>query len=125
MRSRYSAYASQNYDYILKTYSADQRAGLSAEALEEAAASSQWLALRIEATTSASQNHPEQVQFCAYYREQGQLCQLRETSNFVVEHGEWRYRDGVIAPDSGPVKWPRNQSCFCGSGLKYKRCHAR
>ena len=120
MRSRYSAYATGKFDYVLETYSQEKREQLSLDDLQENAEATQWLALQVE------QHHPDgetaEVQFCAYFKEQGKLYKLHELSRFVRESQQWKYHDGDILPDTGPVKIGRNDACFCASGRKYKQC---
>ncbi|MFC3095799.1 zinc chelation protein SecC [Alteromonas sediminis] len=115
MRSRYSAYCVEDYDYILNTYAHSPRASLSVLQLRESAANTQWLGLRIVATRD------HLVTFAAYFKETNTLKCLQETSLFVIENNKWRYLRGDIA-HLGTAKLSRNDSCFCGSGNKFKKC---
>lgn len=117
MRSRYSAYALQQFAYVLHTYAKAQQVDFSLTDLAQDADTTEWLHLAVEASTANS------VRFKAYYRVQNELYMLHELSEFVQEQGEWRYTTGDIQPDSGVVKHERNAVCFCGSGKKFKRCH--
>ena len=117
MRSRYSAYCCQDYQYILRTYSREKQSSLSVALLEESAQDSRWIGLRILSIPS-----PRQVEFVAYYIDGKQFYQMHETSNFVQEAGHWRYVDGTLHEDCGKVSIKRNDSCFCGSGKKHKQC---
>lgn len=116
MRSRFSAYATKNYAYILHTYSEVKRAELTIEILEDSAQGTNWFALNINTTSSNT------VEFTAFYFEGKNVFQLHETSNFVEEHGEWRYHDGTLHTDCGKIKYGRNLPCLCGSGKKFKQC---
>lgn len=115
MRSRYTAYTQQNYSYVLATYAKAQRAELSEPELKASAEGTQWLALQILKAKETT------VQFVAYFAVEGQLQCLQETSSFIVEDGHWRYTSGVIE-HTGKVQLSRNDTCFCGSGKKFKRC---
>ncbi|BFT30528.1 YchJ family protein [Alteromonas sp. D210916BOD_24] len=129
MRSRFSAYALQNYAYILDTYAENERQGLSITELSESAKGVQWFALQINHvstdTSFTASDEPDlvdSVEFTAYYFENNHLYQLHETSYFVKEQGAWRYRDGVLHDDCGKLKYGRNLPCLCGSGKKFKQC---
>ena len=71
MRSRFSAYATENFDYILKTYSKDKQQSLSTDALKSSAEGATWFALQINATPSE-----DTVEFTAYYFENKAMYQL-------------------------------------------------
>lgn len=124
MRSRFSAYWNKEYQYILDTYTAAERDQLSLNEIADAAADSQWLALNV--VNSQQQNGIGSVEFKAWYKLHGQYYMMHERSNFALEHDRWRYRDGTILSDlsqqAGPLKIARNQPCFCGSKIKFKRC---
>jgi len=119
MRSRFSAYATANFDYILKTYSKDKQQSLSTDALKSSADGATWFALQINATPSE-----DTVEFTAYYFENKAMYQLHESSRFIKEDGAWRYHDGELFDDCGKVKYGRNLPCVCGSTKKFKQCCA-
>ena len=124
MRSRYSAYATRQYSYILKTYGKTQRRDLKLHELKQADKNSKWLKLEVLGFTE--QNSTAQVEFRAYYRIDGQpeltFYTLHELSDFCLEDGQWHYTTGKIFDDSGVYKPERNESCLCASGKKYKKC---
>ena len=107
MRSRFSAYASKQFDYVLATYTKVRQPELSVNEL-----------------TANAANATDTVDFTAYYFENKNLYQLHETSNFIVEDGKWCYHDGILHDDCGKVKYGRNLPCLCGSGKKFKQCCA-
>lgn len=120
MRSRYSAYALEDFDYIRRTWHPDFRADLSEDwpAVE-------WLGLTIEETESGGPDDDQgMVQFQARYRG-GQGEQLmRERSLFRKEQGLWYYTQAApLQARSGKVG--RNEPCPCGSGRKFKKCCGR
>ncbi|MBU2976725.1 YchJ family protein [Alteromonas sp. C1M14] len=117
MRSRFSAYALSNYDYILATYASAPRATLSQNDLRVSAEHTKWLTLNIIALPT-----PHQVEFNAWYSENGKLGQLHETSSFILEDDAWRYHSGDLHSDTGYVKKGRNEPCICLSGKKFKQC---
>jgi len=118
MRSRYSAFALEDRDYLLETWHADFRptqlhfdSGI------------RWLGLEI----IASEEHGMQarVEFEASLLAVGEVSALRERSDFIFKQGRWLYTTGEqLTPRIAPWRPSRNQNCPCGSGLKFKRCCA-
>ena len=132
MRSRFSAYATAQYSYILDTYTQEKQQGLSVDDLAQSAQGAKWFALQVhyaqseesaEPNTSATL-HSDTVEFTAFYFEDKKMYQLHETSNFRVENGAGRYHDGTLHDDCGKVKYGRNLPCVCGSNKKFKQCCA-
>ncbi|MDO6710486.1 MULTISPECIES: YchJ family protein [Aliiglaciecola] len=117
MRSRYSAYAKNNYQYILDTYAKASRQNLSIKDLQQSDNETQWLSLEI--VNCPSENI---VEFKAYSRSDKTFYLLHEVSNFMLENEHWVYVDGEIKDDTGQVQLNRNDQCLCGSGKKYKKC---
>ncbi|MCH1927039.1 YchJ family protein [Shewanella sp. C32] len=116
MRSRYSAFVLQLFDYLLLTHAADYRADLTIQALVEATPD-QWLGLQV--FNSEQQDNNGQVHFCAWFKDGGQIGAIHEVSQFILQHGQWYYTTG----EQLPVKLPgRNDPCVCGSGKKFKQC---
>jgi len=126
MRSRYSAYASQAFDYVLATYAQIQRSKLDLSQLRQDAANTRWL--NLDVLKGKQQGQKAQVEFCAYYQVSEQdkklFYRLHELSDFCREDGQWRYTSGKIFADSGPYHPQRNAACPCTSGKKYKKCCA-
>jgi SEC-C motif-containing protein len=85
MRSRYTAYALQNEQYLLDSWHASTRP--ESIIIDPSA---QWLRLSI---LNSNNDH---VEFVATYRLQGRAHKLHEISQFVFEDGNWFYVDGVI-----------------------------
>lgn len=120
MRSRYSAYCTQQFDYILETYGADARLNLSIDDLKQSAQDTQWLALQV--IQAGTENDTAFVEFKAFFKADNQLQVLHEKSFFALEDARWVYTHGTIFDDSGALKYDRNKPCFCASGKKFKRC---
>jgi SEC-C motif-containing protein len=118
MRSRYSAFVLGKIEYLIATLHPDKRQTDDHQTLKKTIEQTSWLGLRI------IKHHPQadlsQVEFVAFYQEES-IHQLHERSNFIKQDNQWFYVDGEFLP---PVKLSRNDPCFCGSGKKFKRCHA-
>lgn len=91
MRSRYSAYARGDADYLRATWHADTRP---AELDLGDAKATRWLGLQVKRHRSTGPDTAE-VEFVARYRiGGGSAVRLHELSRFVREDGRWYYLDG-------------------------------
>ncbi len=127
LRSRYTAFAIGETDYILSTHHSKTRADVKREEIEEWSKNSKWLQLKVfqkeagEKTDSAGT-----IIFGAYYQVDGKDEEHLEKSFFEKENGEWRFLDaqgiqtGTFRRTEPKVG--RNDPCSCGSGKKFKKC---
>ena len=91
MRSRYSAFAIGDEDYLLRTWHPDTRP----DALD-LDPDQRWYRLDILGRTGGGLlEHGGTVEFCAYYRLRGEAGQQREHSHFVRVGTGWLYLDAV------------------------------
>jgi len=89
MRSRYSAYATQNADYLLETTHVSERAYYSKEEILKWATSNKWQKLEILSSSE------ETVEFKAYFMDLNNKPQIHyEFSTFKFENSSWYYVDG-------------------------------
>jgi len=89
MRSRYSAYAVHNADYLWQTTAPKERRHHSKAAILEWAKTNQWLKLEVLNATETM------VEFKAYYLDGLLLAQVHhEKSRFIKEDDSWYYVDG-------------------------------
>lgn len=122
MRSRYSAYVVEDYDYVIRTCHASTRP--TKKDFEDNIKIT-WTGLDIVDTEEGRENDENGiVEFIANYEVSGRQMKQHERSSFVKEEGEWFYLDGdfVKPPQATSRKIARNQPCPCGSGKKYKKC---
>ena len=90
MRSRYSAYATHNADYLLETTYVSERQHYSKAEILKWAKSNTWRQLEILFYTE------NKVEFNAYFVDENQKSQIHhEFSTFKFENGEWFYLDGI------------------------------
>jgi SEC-C motif-containing protein len=120
MQSRYSAFILQLGDYLFNTYHPDFRGDLTIKQLSEK--SLDWRNLEIVDTKSSKETGF--VEFKAWYINDGQLNCHHERSNFVKNHDQWLYCDGIFYPEQKSGKITRNDPCPCASGKKFKKCCA-
>jgi SEC-C motif-containing protein len=116
MRSRYSAFALNQVEYLWRTSSTALQNTLTLDDLAETCESFDFVALEIK------QAQADKVEFIASLLLNNELHPLHETSSFIQHQGQWRYDTGVIHP-SPSVKLKRNDPCPCLSGKKFKQCH--
>jgi SEC-C motif-containing protein len=94
MRSRYSAFALLDTDYLLRTWHPR-----TAPAELELDPGMQWRRLDILSTSRGGPLDTEgMVEFTAYYRHGSDRGVLHETSRFVRENRRWLYVDGDVQP---------------------------
>ena len=113
MRSRYSAFAIENTDYLLATWHPDYRP----KSLELTPLT-RWSALTI--LTAQSDEVAGRVHFIATFCEEGEWFQLEEKSRFERNDGCWFYLAGET--NFRPLCPGRNDLCPCGSEKKWKKC---
>jgi SEC-C motif-containing protein len=85
MRSRFTAHAMGNAQYLLDSWHPSTRP----ESIDIDPAM-QWIRLSI------LNSNTDQVEFVAIYRIQGRAHKLHENSHFIFEGGKWFYVDGEI-----------------------------
>jgi SEC-C motif-containing protein len=127
MRSRYTAYATGNVDYLQRTSGGEALVAFDAGSVKRSMPETEWLGLEILATEAGGPDDDAgTVTFRARFRENGRARVLEERSQFRRLGGAWRYVRGeaVFTPAGAPSKpLGRNDPCPCGSGRKFKKCH--
>ncbi|WP_256668236.1 YchJ family protein [Nocardia cyriacigeorgica] len=95
MRSRYTAFAIGDVDYLL--YSWHPRTRPKQLALDP---NQQWLFLEIQRTERGGPfDDTGVVEFTAHYRDDTGRGSLHEVSRFVRDSGAWVYLDGAVTTD--------------------------
>jgi len=126
MRSRYSAFATGNIDYLIDTLHPDKRQPQDRELLEGALLNTHWLGLQVRQCEKGLEDDDRgTVEFVATWSEASQSGFLHERSRFVKENTHWYYVDGELFDTTGKTiaKPGRNEPCWCGSNKKFKKCH--
>lgn len=119
MRSRYSAYVTGNIDYLAASHDPATVATFDRAAAARWAAKADWKRLQVVAADQDS------VEFIAWFETEGRLRRHHEYSKFRQIDSLWYYTDGEArSADDQAIKIGRNEPCPCGSGKKYKKCHA-
>ena len=94
MRSRYSAFALGDRDYLANSWHSSTRPGR-LELPEPA----RWTGLQVLGRSAGGLfDSTGTVEFIAHYRENGRPGQQRENSRFVREAGQWRYLGPQAVP---------------------------
>ncbi|KEQ15395.1 hypothetical protein GZ77_01735 [Endozoicomonas montiporae] len=119
MRSRFCAYYLKKVDYLLKTTWPRQHDGLDKAGIMKRADSTEWTRLDVLRTEAGQAGDRKGiVEFKAWYRDGSGESAHHETSDFILENGQWYF----IYPDIPATMPGRNDPCLCGSGKKYKKC---
>lgn len=127
MRARYSAYATQNVDFVLSSHDPEKPDEVDRDSTEQWSKQAEWLGLEIVRTTNGGEgDYHGEVEFVARYKMRGATVNHRELATFRRHNGDWVFVDGkdIAGP---PVKHEgprtgRNDPCPCGSGKKFKKC---
>lgn len=126
MRSRYSAFAKGEMDYIYNTHHESTRGELDMDSVKTWALDSEWLGLEIRETEKGGEQDAEgKVEFKCKFIFNGQEQTHHELSTFVKEKGQWYFVDGALRNNTVRRNTPkvgRNDPCPCGSGKKAKKC---
>jgi len=127
MRSRYTAYAKCDIDYIASTYDPDSKDEMDRKTTEAWSKQSEWLGLEVLKTEKGTaEDDTGVVEFLARYKIKNTTINHRERATFRKANGRWVFVDGqeISGPpvvNEGP-RIGRNDACPCGSGKKYKKC---
>lgn len=124
MRSRYSAFATGNIDYLEETLAPEERHDLDRSHITDWSQNSTWTGLEIRTTEAGGEGDATGVvEFLAKFERDGKPQVHHETSRFLKRDGRWYYVDGNMGPPPRKAaKVGRNDPCPCGSGKKYKKC---
>jgi SEC-C motif domain protein len=149
MRSRYSAFATGQIDYLLTTQALQDESSAhdshqrERQALSQTIQSVEWVGLSVIATQKGkAADTVGFVEFVAAFQSrqpklsnllerptekptertptERPIEQLHERSRFEKRAGCWQYVGGDILP---PYQPKRTEPCWCGSGKKFKQCH--
>lgn len=119
MRSRYTAYALGNINYIVQTTLPAQQQLLDVAAITAWSQQNQWQGLIIHQALGKANSRHAQVEFTAAFTDAQGAQTHRELSGFVYIAPQWYFLDPTLE------RYPALKSlCFCGSGQKFKRCCA-
>jgi SEC-C motif-containing protein len=122
MRSRFTAYAMHNADYLSATWDTAK----CPKTIDFSRENAEWRRLEIiEVKKGGLKDSKGIVEFKAYFLLEGEEYAMHEISRFIKTNGRWFYLDGTvksIAKVGQKTNLGKNAPCSCGSGKKYKRC---
>lgn len=129
MRSRYSAYARGDYEYLAFSHD-PETCEADVASLQKNCRRLTWTGLHVESVEAGGvDDELGIVTFTASFFDGRQRGELRERSRFRRIDGRWVYVRGSRPPAAsqdrggdGGAKLGRNAPCSCGSGRKHKRC---
>lgn len=127
LRSRYTAFALGEIDYLIGSHHSKTVGQIKREEVEEWSKGSEWLGLEILSVEAGLEKDTEgNIIFKATYKADGKEHEHMEKSFFEKENGAWKFLDAKavhlgtykrVEPKIG-----RNDPCPCGSGKKFKKC---
>lgn len=118
MRSRFTAYARGEIEYLVDTEADPDR-----EVIEHWAQATRFVQLRVLHTEAGGrEDETGTVTFEADFESSGHKGTHRETSQFRQTDGRWIFLRGKQNPLRQGPKVGRNDACPCGSGKKFKKC---
>ena len=128
MRSRYTAFARADVEYLGRSHDPQTRDQFDEEQAREWASQSTWQGFEVLRTEAGGpEDETGIVEFVARYSIQGNPVEHHEISEFRRADGIWYFRDGREVPVTvrrDAPKVGRNDPCPCGSGKKFKKCCA-
>lgn len=96
MRSRYSAYAVADINYLMNSHYAQTRPTKERKSILKWAKSVQWLGLEIVSVKNGEAHDSEgYVEFKALFITDGKIDSIQENSYFVKEYNKWYYKSGT------------------------------
>ncbi len=128
MRARYTAYATQETQFILESNAPQTADDVDLDATKQWSKKAEWEGFELVSSKMEEGESQAELEFIARYSIDGQQMKHHELSTFVKQDGSWYFLDGdTVKPKpirrEGP-KIGRNDPCPCGSGKKYKKCCA-
>lgn len=120
MRSRYSAFATSNMDYIKRTMHGEIVKEFDEEEAFEWAEAVDWVGLVVFEAKTTDPIHGV-VEFQAFYQDPDDkvVSNIHERSTFTMIDGKWYYT-GRLFNEHEPLS--KESSCPCGSKKTFKDC---
>ncbi len=125
MRSRYCAYAKRKIDYLVATHDPDRMGEFDALNASKWASDVQFTRLDILSKSKGrAGDETGVVEFIAWFVTDDGLSCHHEVSSFRKLGERWVYSSGEGKPAEAMFATVgRNDTCPCGSGKKFKKCH--
>jgi len=95
MRSRFTAFCLHKFKYLIDTLHPSKHQPNDLAELETSSHKTSWVKLTLQHTQQGLETDNQgSVEFSAIFNENSQFFELRETSSFIKENGQWFYLDG-------------------------------
>jgi SEC-C motif-containing protein len=130
MRARYSAFVTEEIDFLRQSLHPEHREDHDPDAVRDWARESHWQGLEILATEGGGPGDDTgRVEFACEYTLEEEFHRHHEDARFARHDGRWYFVDGeAVVPRPYRRQAPkvgRNDPCPCGSGKKFKKCCGR
>ena len=120
MRSRYTAFATNDIEYLKKTWHPETVPEFTGDE------PSNWVGLEVIETGLDESGDYGEVEFIAKLIIGSTLETLHEVSEFEKLGGRWVYHSGEFKDEEPRAQMLSMKTpCPCGSGEKFKHCHFR
>ena len=126
LEARYQAFIDGNIDFILESHHPETKEAIDRASIESWSKESKWLGLSVENEVIGEDRTV--ITFTVRYSRGSETVNHRENAEFKKSDGRWLYFDSEFPkPETirrDGEKTGRNDPCSCGSGKKFKKCHA-
>jgi SEC-C motif-containing protein len=126
MRSRYTAFVTQEVDYIYETHDPDTRGDVDVDEIRSWSEAAYWEGLNVVAIAEGAEKDSKgKIEFVAHYSMNDKEQHHHEVADFNKKDGRWYFTDGAMVDGTYKREGPkvgRNDPCSCGSGKKFKKC---
>jgi SEC-C motif-containing protein len=127
LKARYEAFVRGDVDFILESHHPETRSQVDRESIRKWSQESKWLGLEVEGLED-HQDHAH-IRFKVEYERDFSKFTHAEIADFRKYEERWYYYDSEFPnPETNrrsQEKIGRNDPCHCGSGKKFKKCHAQ
>lgn len=124
VRARYTAFSLKNFDYVERTHASEVRADFNRAEAERISEECVWEGLYIHKSRITEEE--AEVEYAVRVKMSQKPVARGVLARFRKEQGLWCFVSSKPMAHIAQLKGPkigRNESCFCGSGKKYKKCH--
>jgi SEC-C motif-containing protein len=126
LKARYQAFVDGDVDFVMNTHHPETRNQVDPLAVASWSKNSRWKGLEVHEVKEAAETC--HIHFTASYEKKQEIIPHSEFAEFRKHEGRWHYYDSEFPKletfRRSEQKAGRNDPCPCGSGKKFKKCHA-
>jgi len=126
LKARYEAFVTGDVDFVLETHHPETRDQVDRSAVANWSKNSRWRGIDVHDVKEDGDSC--KIHFTVFYDRKHESIPHTESAEFRKHEGRWFYFDSEFPkPETvrrSGEKFSPNAPCHCGSGKKYKKCHA-